>query len=112
MGSIDIIQPLSTVPSIKINLSCIKRENSLECWESNPGGLGEKQVCYLCAMQTPVINFSLYSAAGIVSIHHLASCNEIDLIPMIFDLMTVFSLESDPSPFGRKVSPGLDWIEI
>ena len=22
-----------------------------ECWESNPGLLGEKQVCYLCAMQ-------------------------------------------------------------
>ena len=24
-----------------------------ECWKSNPGLLGEKQVCYLCAMQPP-----------------------------------------------------------
>ena len=47
MGSIDIIKPLATAPST-INLSSIKRE----CRESNPGLLGEKQVCYLHAIQT------------------------------------------------------------
>ena len=26
----------------------------MECWESNPGLLGEKQVYYLCAMQPPL----------------------------------------------------------
>ena len=29
-----------------------------ECWESNPPMLGEKQVCYLCAMQPPLHFFS------------------------------------------------------
>ena len=36
---------------LSINLSNVKRKNSLECRESNPGLLGEKQECYLCAMQ-------------------------------------------------------------
>ena len=27
----------------------------LERWEMNPGLLGEKQVCYLCAVQPPTV---------------------------------------------------------
>ena len=31
----------------------IPEKNSQECWESNPGLLGEKQKRYLCAIQSP-----------------------------------------------------------
>ena len=52
MGSIDIIKPLITTLRSAVNKSAqhqdkICREN----WESNPGVLGEKRVCYICAMQ-------------------------------------------------------------
>ena len=58
MGSIDFFKPLFTIlePAPLINLSNIDNFSSeyvWECWETNPGLLGEKQVCYLCAMQTP-----------------------------------------------------------
>ena len=52
MGLIDIINPLSTVLSSAINKSPEDQEKHY--WESqelNPGQLGEKQVCYHCAMQ-------------------------------------------------------------
>ena len=51
MGSIDIFKPLSTVLSRAINKSQQHQDkNSRKCRESNPGLLGEKQVCYLCAI--------------------------------------------------------------
>ena len=51
MGSIDIIKPLSTVIISAINKSHQHQEkNYWEGWESNPGLLGKKQVCYLCAL--------------------------------------------------------------
>ena len=54
MGSIDIIKALSTVLSCAVNMSQQHREKiSCECRESNLGLLGEKQVCYLCAMPPP-----------------------------------------------------------
>ena len=56
MGSIDIIKPLSNVLSSAINKSHEHQEkNTLECRELNLGLLGEKQVCYLCAMQSPLV---------------------------------------------------------
>ena len=52
MGSIDIIKPMSSVLSSALGKSQQHQEkNSWECRESNLGLLGEKQVCYLCAMQ-------------------------------------------------------------
>ena len=56
MGSINIFKPLSTFlkPELLINLSNIENFSSEFFWErckSNPGLLGEKQVCYLYAMQ-------------------------------------------------------------
>ena len=58
MGSINIFKPLSTFlsPALLITLSDIENFHLKffgECWESNLGLLGEKQVCYLCAMQPP-----------------------------------------------------------
>ena len=54
MGSINIFKPLSSYlqPAWSINFSNIKI-NYRECRESNPGLLGEKQECNLCAMQLP-----------------------------------------------------------
>ena len=56
MGSINIFKPLSTSfePAQLINHSNINNFSSeifWECKDSNPGLLGEKQVCYLCAME-------------------------------------------------------------
>ena len=52
MGLIDIIKPLSTLLSSAVNKSQQHQEkNSREHRESNPRLLGEKQVCYPCAMQ-------------------------------------------------------------
>ena len=60
MDSIDIIKLLSTVLSSAIKESQQHQEkNSWECWESNPGLLGEKQVCNLCAMQKIFFRYSL-----------------------------------------------------
>ena len=50
----DIFKPLSIVLSSAINKSLQhQEENSWERQESNLGLLGEKKVCYLCAMQSP-----------------------------------------------------------
>ena len=55
MGLIDIFKPLSTVLNSAVNKSQQHQEkNSWEHQESNLGLLGEKQVCYLCAMQIPL----------------------------------------------------------
>ena len=52
MGAIDIIKPLCTVLSSGVNKSWQHQEkNYLKCQELNQGQLGEKQVCYLCAIQ-------------------------------------------------------------
>ena len=49
-----LIKPLSTVLSSAVNKSQQhQEEHSWERWESNPGLLGEKQGCYLRAMQSP-----------------------------------------------------------
>ena len=53
---IDIIKPLSNVISNAINKSPnIKRKinGPWECGDLSPGLLGERQVCYLCAVQQP-----------------------------------------------------------
>ena len=51
-----IIKPLSTFLSRAVNKSQQHQEkNSLECQELKPGLLGEKQVCYLCTMQPPIL---------------------------------------------------------
>ena len=64
MGTIDIVRPLSTDLSVAVNKSQQHREkNSWERRESNPGLLGEKQVCYLCAMQPPIIALRCCSCA-------------------------------------------------
>ena len=56
MGLIDIIKPLSTVLSGAVNKSQQHQEKkSWEHRESNRGQLGKKQVCYLCAMQSPFL---------------------------------------------------------
>ena len=53
-GFIDIINPESTVLSSAIHKSQQHSEkNTWECKDLNPGHPGEKQVCYLCAMQPP-----------------------------------------------------------
>ena len=61
MGTIDIIKRLSTLISSAVNKSQQHQDkNSWECRESNPGLLGEKQVCHLCAMQAPqIVTWSL-----------------------------------------------------
>ena len=52
MGSIDIIKPLPTVLSSGVNKSQQHQEKkSWERRESNLGPLGEKQECYLRALQ-------------------------------------------------------------
>ena len=52
MGLIDIVEPLSPVPRSVFNKSQQHEEkHPWECQELNLGLLGEKQVCYLCAMQ-------------------------------------------------------------
>ena len=49
-----MINLLSPILSSTIHQSEQHQEkNSWECWELNPGLLGEKSVCYLCAMQLP-----------------------------------------------------------
>ena len=62
MGSIDIIKPLPTVLSSAVNKSEQHQEkNSWERRESNLGPLGEKQGCYLRAMQPhyrPLVSLS------------------------------------------------------
>ena len=69
MGSIDIIKPLSTVPSSTFNKSQQHQvNNSWEPRELNPGLLGERQVCYLCPMQPPPI---LYPIFGHVAEHEV-----------------------------------------
>ena len=57
MGSNDIIRPLPTVLSSAANKSQQHWEkNYWERQESNQVGLGEKQVCYLCAMQPSLLS--------------------------------------------------------
>ena len=54
MGSIDIFKALPTLLSSVVNKSEQHQEkNCGECQESNRRLLGEKQICYLCAMQPP-----------------------------------------------------------
>ena len=54
LASIDIVKPLSSILSGAVNKSQPDQEkNSWECRESNLWLLGEKQVCYLCAMPPP-----------------------------------------------------------
>ena len=58
MGLINIIKPLSTALSSAIDKSKQhEKKNSWERQQSNLGPLGEKQECYLCAMQPPVCIF-------------------------------------------------------
>ena len=55
MGSINIFKPLSTTflkPAPLINLNNIDNFPSWECWETNLGLLGEKQVCYAFRVKT------------------------------------------------------------
>ena len=56
MGLIDIINPLSAVLGSAVNESQQHQEKNY--WESRKSSLGEKQVCYLCALQlTPHCTF-------------------------------------------------------
>ena len=56
---------LSTVLSSAVNKSQLHQEkNAWDCWESNPGLLGEKQGCYLCAMQPSYSWAILTSTSG------------------------------------------------
>ena len=75
MGSIDIIKCLSTV--LKEHLE----KNSWEYRELNPGLQGEKQVCYLCAMQPPT-SLKLYHNAkrGVLSFFQSLVCLNGDII--------------------------------
>ena len=58
MDSIDIIKLLSTVLSSADNKSQQNQDkNNRECPESNPGLVGEKQVCY--AASPSAIEFTL-----------------------------------------------------
>ena len=80
MGLIDIIKPPSTVLSSAINKSKQHLEkNYRECRESNLGLLGEKQVCYLCAMQPPSLSLSevgvvIFGVGGVVVVVFLRRC--------------------------------------
>ena len=67
MGSIDIIKPLSIVLSSAVIISQQHQEkNSWQWAKSNLGLLGEKQVCYLCAMQTlPTPRFLKFSRLSV-----------------------------------------------
>ena len=57
MALFDMIKPLSTVLSSAVSNSQQHQEkNYWDCWELNPGRLGEKQGYYLCAMQPPMPN--------------------------------------------------------
>ena len=50
------IKPLSTILSSAVDKSQQHQEkNSWQCRESNPGLLGEKQVCYLCTLKPPLV---------------------------------------------------------
>ena len=52
---IDIINPLFTILSSADNKSQQHhKRNSWECREPNPGLPGERQECYLCAIQSPI----------------------------------------------------------
>ena len=54
MGSIDIIKPLSPFRRSAVNKSeQYQEKNYWERQESNLELLGEKPVCYLCAMKPP-----------------------------------------------------------
>ena len=66
MGLIDVIKLLSTVLSSANNKSQQHQDkNSWECRESNPGLLGEKQVCYLCDMKPPSAqSFKLFKSSN------------------------------------------------
>ena len=56
MGLIGIIKPLSTVLKHVVNKSEKHHEkNYWECQESNEGLLGEREECYLCALQHPTL---------------------------------------------------------
>ena len=66
MGSIDIIKPLTSVLIIAINKSQQQPEkNYWECWELNPGQLGEKHVCYqleiIVIFSALATNFSIHN---------------------------------------------------
>ena len=63
MGSIYIIKPMSTVLSSVVNKSKQHQEkNSWERQELNPELKGEKQECYLCAMQPPFLKLFIGSS--------------------------------------------------
>ena len=82
MGSIEIIQALSIELSSATNKFLQYQEkNSWERWESNPGLLGEKQVCYIFAMP-PLPVFLAHSV------------NNIAQSPVIvhYGLLKIFSL--------------------
>ena len=67
MDSIDIIKLESTVLSHAVNESQQHKEkNYWDRQESNPGLLGGKQVCYLFAMQPPLLHISLISVPILV----------------------------------------------
>ena len=60
MGSINIIKPLFTVLSSVDNKSQLLQEKYYwKCQDLNPGRLGEKQVCYLCAIHPPLYFYLL-----------------------------------------------------
>ena len=63
MGLTVFIKPLSTVLSSAVyKFQHREGKNYWECRESNLGLLGEKLVCYLCAMQPPNL-VNLYPGA-------------------------------------------------
>ena len=91
MGSIDIIQPLSTVRRSTANISQHHKEkNRWECRESNPGLLGEKQVCYLFAMLPPHSNWlvliHLFDPSLSLNLISLLIVDWLELPPLISDL--------------------------
>ena len=49
------IRPLSSVLNAAVNKYQRHEKSPWECQESNPRLLGEKLVCYLCAMQPPTL---------------------------------------------------------
>ena len=100
MGLIGIIKPQSTVLSSAINKSKQHLEkNYWECRESNLGLLGEKQVCYLCAMQPPSLSLSevgvvIFGVGGVVVV---VFC--VGVVAFGVNFFVIFSFKGDGKKF-------------
>ena len=101
MGSIDNIKPQCTA----VNKSQQHHEKiSWELRESNPGLLGEKQVCHLCAQNSKITFVSVSENPGENSVAVLLVVDPVALVRL--EQHRVVDREvKDPVAVGRPVLP-------